>query len=239
MKSLAEVVFRTDPRVIDHARRKFETRSKEELVYAVSVLLELGESGHEPEAEWWKEARALGERVGRHWNEGRESTPRLDSEVLGKDLTNLPYFDLHAEHAESTQAELARFEKLRSVAELIPSYKRRVVHTLLRLPWEQVSASSRKHLSLRSRMAFRPRRLILSASFAQAFVIHDIRIGNRSQLANEGALAGDLFSPAMFPLPLDFDTIHENMALTIEVENTSGAYAMFEGAFLGLALVED
>ncbi len=75
----SDVVFATDPRVLAHARERYEVRAGTDaasceaealhLRESVRKLWELGRTGHEPEAGWLGEARTLGERVGKPWYE--------------------------------------------------------------------------------------------------------------------------------------------------------------------------
>jgi len=73
----AVVVFRTDHRVLKHVKTKWEVRldangNPEDLDAwhrAMEACYELGKTGHAPEAEWYREAQELSERVGKRWDD--------------------------------------------------------------------------------------------------------------------------------------------------------------------------
>jgi hypothetical protein len=73
----ARVAFRTDHRVLKHVKEKWEVRLDEHgnpedpgaWRRAMEACYELGKAGHAPEKEWYEEAQALAERVGKRWDE--------------------------------------------------------------------------------------------------------------------------------------------------------------------------
>ena len=128
-------------------------------------------------------------------------------------------------------------------------------HALI-LPTQSAQITSRPQ-----RRLFRPRYLILAKATAMAIDVLDIKVGNRSQFSQSGAVPGEMFAvdapEAAFeatpdaaedtvytlrinvrgverlPLPIDFEAVQMAMDLVVTVTNISDAPIRFRGAFIG------
>jgi hypothetical protein len=70
----------------------------------------------------------------------------------------------------------------------------------------------------RPQVAFRPERLVLPPDRAHRWRIHDIKVGGKSQLAQQQPLPGDVFSAAETNTTLTIEPIVSGMDLSLEVE---------------------
>lgn len=88
-------------------------------------------------------------------------------------------------------------------------------------------------------IAMRPERIVISQNAAD-FLIHDIRVGNRSQLAQEGVLPGDVFAAEAVDTFVAFETIQTAMDFTIIVEyvGTNPEGEVFNAVVFGVSVEE-
>lgn len=87
----------------------------------------------------------------------------------------------------------------------------------------------------RPQIVFRGERLTLSEHVAKWFAIIDIKVGNRSQLANSTAIPGSAFVPSARPMKLALDTATVAMDIAIVVENMSRRARTFKAVLSGSA----
>lgn len=100
-----------------------------------------------------------------------------------------------------------------------------------------VAASSSAIITARPQtMAFKPDRLIIPATIAPMFTVNDIKVGNRSQLPQNGDLPGEAFLPNTEGAMLDFDTCQTSQDLILVVTNISGGALQFRACFYGKSL---
>jgi len=87
----------------------------------------------------------------------------------------------------------------------------------------------------RPQIVFRGERLIIPPDIADMFSVIDIKVGNRSQLANSTAIPGYLFTkgPAGTRLALDTATVAQDIAVV--VENLMKESQTFMAAMVGTA----
>ena len=230
IEQLQEIAFRTDPRVIEYAKRKGEVNTEDQssLESAVSKVLEIAKRGNQsPEVIWWEEAGALAKRIGQRW---APPPPAVDLTMNG------PYKDAGKHVAERIAQEARYFDEIRDVVKPVHS-PQRVMETMVAFPPTEIPCMSSIKISTQAYIPFRPRRLIIDENFCRALLVKSIQIGKNHQLANVEPLPGSLFAPSAFPLTLQFDTIRLGQLATLEIQNVTGANVMFSGAFLGLGLV--
>lgn len=84
-------------------------------------------------------------------------------------------------------------------------------------------------------IAFKPQRVLVPATIAPDFTIEDIKVGNKSQLAQSGSLPGEAFVQGAFDAMLDMDTVQTSQDFVLQVTNISGAPRTFRAAIFGRA----
>jgi hypothetical protein len=106
-------------------------------------------------------------------------------------------------------------------------------------------ASTAQITSRPQRVAFRPERVFVSASdiggggSAANWIVNDITIGNRSQLAQSGALPGDMFSNVAIDSFVTFETAQTAMdvVMIVTYQGATEGGTPFYGAIIGTAAV--
>jgi hypothetical protein len=102
------------------------------------------------------------------------------------------------------------------------------------------------------RPAFRPERLFISGPVggsytsatvetAAAWLVNDVSIGNKSQLAQAGQLPGDMFANLAIDSFVSFDTVQTAMDVTLSVQyvGVSITQVSFVGGMLGTSAVHE
>ena len=87
----------------------------------------------------------------------------------------------------------------------------------------------------RPQIVFRGERLVIPAGLARFFNIVDIKIGNRSQLANSTAIPAVTFCETAIGVRLALDAATVAMDIALVVENTSRKMRAFRAALIGTA----
>ncbi len=89
----------------------------------------------------------------------------------------------------------------------------------------------------RPQIVFRGERLVVPSSIAADFALIDIKVGNRSQLANSTALPAQVFSEVAVGVRLALDTavVAQDIALIVENVSVSGSAETFIAALIGTA----
>ncbi len=94
------------------------------------------------------------------------------------------------------------------------------------------------------RVAFRPERVFISAASdatlgAAAWLVNDIKIGNRSQFSQSGSIPGDMFATTAIDSFVSFETAQTAMDVVMVVtyigSNSDGV--SFYGAIIGTAAI--
>jgi hypothetical protein len=84
---------------------------------------------------------------------------------------------------------------------------------------------------------FRPERLVVPSAIAAFFVIHDVKVGNRSQFVSSGPLPAQVFAENGVGIVMRMDTAQVSQDVVITVENTDTTTAhVFRAALIGTAL---
>lgn len=83
---------------------------------------------------------------------------------------------------------------------------------------------------------FRPERFFIPAVFGPGIGVVDIKVGNRSQLANPGILPGSIFGENAVGVRLSCDTAQPAQDVTMLVKDLSGLGGTFVGAAVGTAV---
>jgi hypothetical protein len=116
----------------------------------------------------------------------------------------------------------------------VPTKARRLV-----LPMEStgtVAAGAAATITARPQsIAFRPQRIVIPSTIAPNFIILDIKVGNKSQLVQNGALPGEAFLPTLFDGEMEMDTVQTSQDFVLQVQNVSGAPSQFRAAVYGRA----
>jgi hypothetical protein len=84
-------------------------------------------------------------------------------------------------------------------------------------------------------IAFKPQRVTIPATIAPDFTIEDIKVGNKSQLAQSGSLPAEAFTQTSFGVEMDMDTVQTSQDFVIQLTNISGANRTFRAAVFGRA----
>lgn len=84
-------------------------------------------------------------------------------------------------------------------------------------------------------IAFKPQRLVIPATIAPDFTIEDIKVGNKSQLAQSGSLPAEAFTQTSFDIEMDMDTVQTSQDFVLQLTNISGADRTFRAAVYGRA----
>ena len=89
----------------------------------------------------------------------------------------------------------------------------------------------------RPQIVFRGERLVVPSSIAADFALIDIKVGNRSQLANSTALPAQVFQENAVGVRLALDTavVAQDIALIVENVSISGSAETFIAALIGTA----
>lgn len=82
-------------------------------------------------------------------------------------------------------------------------------------------------------IAFKPIRLTIPATIGPDFTIEDIKVGNKSQLAQSGSLPAEAFVQTAFGVEMDMDTVQTSQDFVIQATNISGAARTFRAAVFG------
>lgn len=85
-------------------------------------------------------------------------------------------------------------------------------------------------------LPFKPMRIIVPTSLADAFVISNIVLGVDSQIAGVGNMPAAAFVPATEGIILEFPTVQPQQQITMSVTNISNAAMRFLAVFFGKAL---
>lgn len=84
-------------------------------------------------------------------------------------------------------------------------------------------------------IAFKPQRVVIPATIAPDFTIEDIKVGNKSQLAQSGSLPAEAYTQTSFGVEMDMDTVQTSQDFVIQLTNISGANRTFRAAIFGRA----
>jgi hypothetical protein len=104
------------------------------------------------------------------------------------------------------------------------------------LGWRLARGAEQVEVTSRPQIMFRGERLVIGSRTAKYFGLIDIRVGNRSQLANSTALPGTAFLAATpKPVQLKLDTAIVAMDVTLVVVNNSRRARVFEAMLIGAA----
>lgn len=85
----------------------------------------------------------------------------------------------------------------------------------------------------RPQVIFRGERLVIPSTVSANFTVQDIRIGNRSQLANSNQLPAQVFIETAVGVRLSLDTAQIAQDIAIEVNNISNTNVTFQAALIG------
>jgi hypothetical protein len=123
---------------------------------------------------------------------------------------------------------------------LIKTYKKKLLQYLVGEIERCPSAPGRSSVGCvdvvsRPQIVFRGERLVVPSSIAQFFAIVDIKVGNRSQLANSTALPASTFAENAVGVRLSLDTATVAQDIALVVENVSPDTQTFIAALIGTA----
>lgn len=96
-----------------------------------------------------------------------------------------------------------------------------------------IAAGATANISANPQDVFKPRKLIIPASIAPAFVINDIKVGNISQLSSSDPVPAEAFVADSVAGDVAFDTAQVSQQITFNVTNISGAPTIFRAAING------
>jgi hypothetical protein len=82
-------------------------------------------------------------------------------------------------------------------------------------------------------IAFKPVRITIPATIGPDFTIEDIKVGNKSQLAQSGSLPAEAFVQTAFGVEMDMDTVQTSQDFVLQLTNISGANRTFRAAVFG------
>lgn len=82
-------------------------------------------------------------------------------------------------------------------------------------------------------IAFKPIRVMIPATIGPDFTVEDIKVGNKSQLAQSGSLPAEAFVQTAFGSDMDMDTVQTSQDFVMQVSNISGAARTFRAAVFG------
>lgn len=83
------------------------------------------------------------------------------------------------------------------------------------------------------KVAFKPKRLVVSPSTAGAFKLVSASIGIMPQFVANGAVRCDLFPPDAVLMTFDWDTAQTSMDVTLNIQNLTGVDTEFSGVLTG------
>jgi hypothetical protein len=108
----------------------------------------------------------------------------------------------------------------------------------LGLGFTEVQGKTSAAICVQPQVEFRPERLVIPASIADDFLIHDIKIGKNSQLVSTGAIPAAAFTNSSEPSRLRMDVAHLGAFVTVSVTNISQSPRNFQGVFFGPSVNE-
>lgn len=82
-------------------------------------------------------------------------------------------------------------------------------------------------------IAFKPQRIVIPSTIAPDFDILDVKVGNKSQLVQSGALPGEAFQPTLFDGEMDMDTCQTSQDFVLQVLNVAVVARTFKAAVYG------
>lgn len=82
-------------------------------------------------------------------------------------------------------------------------------------------------------IAFKPQRVTIPSTIAPDFDVLDIKVGNKSQLVQSGALPGEAFQPTAFDVEMDMDTCQTSQDFVLQVQNVAVVARTFKAAVYG------
>lgn len=98
-----------------------------------------------------------------------------------------------------------------------------------------VASAASETITVRSQVLFRPTRLLVPDSITPAFIITDIKIGNKSQFAGAYSVPAAAFGEAVDD-DLMMDTIQVSQDISIAITNVSLAAVQFRAVLFGDAV---
>ncbi len=98
-----------------------------------------------------------------------------------------------------------------------------------------VPAFTSATITQRPQEPFRPSRIFIPSDIAGSFLVDDIKVGNRSQLAANGSLPARMFQENATGISLLLDTADPAIDVVLRVTNISGAALRFFAAVVGPA----
>lgn len=84
--------------------------------------------------------------------------------------------------------------------------------------------------------AFQPHRVVIPLSLATDFIIVDMKVGNRSQFVQTGAVSAETFAQNAVGTGIKFDTVQTSQDFVIQVQNIGGAPRNFFATIFGASL---
>lgn len=162
----------------------------------------------------------------------------LDDSVSGVDIVGAARRGGHRGHHNpynQAQRQAAAWKQAQAgliVRDQTPTKARRLV-----LPMSStgtVTAGTSSTITARPQtIAFKPQRLVIPATVAPDFTIEDIKVGNKSQLAQSGSLPAEAFTQSSFEVSMDMDTVQTSQDFVLQLTNISGANRTFRAAVFG------
>ena len=98
-----------------------------------------------------------------------------------------------------------------------------------------VPAFTSATITQRPQEPFRPSRVFIPSDIAGSFLVDDIKVGNRSQLAANGSLPARMFQENATGITLLLDTADPAIDVVLRVTNISGGALRFFAAIVGPA----
>lgn len=99
-----------------------------------------------------------------------------------------------------------------------------------------IAAGATATITQRPQVPFRPARLLIPSDIAGVILVQDFKVGNKSQLAANGALPGRMFQEDATDSLLLLDTATPALDVTWIVQNIGGAPVRFIGSASGPAV---
>ena len=103
----------------------------------------------------------------------------------------------------------------------------------LGLGFTAVAGNSSANINVQPQVRFRPERMVIPDSIADAFLITDIKVGKNSQLVSTGAVPAAAFTNRSGPSHLKMDVAEISMFVTVSVTNISDQAKNFQGVIFG------
>lgn len=101
-----------------------------------------------------------------------------------------------------------------------------------------VPAGGTVNITQRPQIPFRPARLTIPSDIAGSFLVNDMKVGNKSQLAANSALPGRMFQENAVGNNLLLDTASPAIDVVLSVTNISGGAVRFNAGIVGPAVEE-